>query len=216
MTMRCRSLPILLALAACQATPPPPTPSSRFYDLELRLLSAEHVEVEFEITAEGAYEAELRGLLVYHDAFTYLVAQGMFAGKPTRVEMVSTETEVRGGFDVAHILGPLPPALGEGILLGMTRMGLLHNLAVLTQNQMPDGVDGKMREWVQVEEMENADDGGLRFGLIVGGERAGRVSLKMTDGLPSHREQVVQFPNGEMRVVERYPRFTVRDSATPE
>jgi len=211
--MRTRYLLILLVASACQSTGSESsvTPAEAFAALEERLLAADHVEVEFEITAEGAYEAYLRGLLIARRPYVYLVGEGVFAGKPTRVELVSTEHELRGGTDVGHILGPVPPALGEGILLGLTRMGLLHNIAVLTQNQAPDGVDGSMRAWVQGDAVEAGIDGSLGFDLIVAGKNTGHASLMLDHGVPSVREQTVQFPDGEMQVVERYSRFTVRD-----
>lgn len=211
--MRTRYLSFLLVASACQAptADPSATPEEAFTALENRLLAAAHVEVEFEIIAEGAYEVDLRGLLIARGPYVYLVAQGMFAGQPTRVELVSTEHELRGGADVGHILGPRPSALEEGILLGLTRMGLLHNLAVLSQNQAPEGVDGEMRSWVQVDDVGIGVDGSLGFDLIVAGENTGHAKLAFDEGVPSLREQVVQFPSGKMQVVERYSRFIVRD-----
>lgn len=36
------------------------------------------------------------------------------------------------------------------------------------------------------------------------------ADLELEGGLPAVRQQVVQFPGGEMRVVERYYRFIAR------
>jgi hypothetical protein len=210
MRRRCCALVLPLALpGGCQSSAPGAEAAALFAALEQRLLAAEHVEVEFEITAEGAVESEVRGILLCHGDFVSLFAQGSFMGRPAKVEMVSTERELRGGIDVAHILGPRPPALREGILLGLTRMGLLHNVAVLAHNHVPDGVEGSLGSWARADAFEIGDDGGLRFELIVAGKSTGRANLRLVDGLPSVREQVVQFAGGEMRVVERYQRFAL-------
>lgn len=211
MRRRCCALVLPLALpGGCQSSAPGAEAAALFTALEQRLLSAEHVEVEFEITAEGAVESEVRGILLCHGDHVSLFARGSFMGRPAKVDMVATERELRGGADVAHILGPRPPALREGILLGLLRMGLLHNIAVLAQSHVPDGVDGSLRSWARAEALAIDDDGGLRFELIVAGQSTGRAHLRLVDGLPSVREQVVQLAEGEMRVVERYQRFALR------
>ena len=199
----------LVVLGACQSGPSRSSAEEKFADLEERLLSSEHVEVEFEITSKGAVESEVRGLMLIHGEYVSLFAQGRFMDQPAKVELVSTDRELRGGHDVAHILGPKPPGLREGLLLGLTRMGLLHNIAVLTTNRPPDGVDGSVRSWAQVGGFGEVG-GGVSFDLTVAGQSAGSAVLQLEGGVPTVREQIVRFDEGEMRVVERYTLFAVR------
>jgi len=45
----------------------------------------------------------------------------------------------------------------------------------------------------------------------VAGEPAGAAKISLSaDGLPTVRRQLVSFPEGQMRVTERYSNFSVR------
>ncbi len=89
-------------------------------------------------------------------------------------------------------------------------MGLLHNLARLVSNEAPDHPDGTVMQWVQVTDLSRLDGGagelGIQFTLVVSGVASGTALLRVDDetGETIVREQTVQFPDGEMRVVERY------------
>ncbi len=168
------------------------------------------METEFHITSEGVVASDIRGLLRVQGDLVELFAEGEFMSQPLRVELMTVGEVLRGGQDLGHILGPTPPALREGILLGLTRMGLLHNIAVLAGDSPPDGTDGKLREWVQAVDAEYGPDGALHFGIVVSGTPSGVFDLHLEEGLPARREQSVQFPQGEMLVVERYSGFTAR------
>ena len=105
------------------------------------------------------------------------------------------------------------------LLVGFTRMGILHNVAVLTRGAGPDHADGSADDWVRVEnfrdagerEVEGAAVSGVTFDLMVDGEPSGTGTLwlAVSDGLPVRRDQVVLFPEGEMRVVETYSEIRV-------
>ena len=107
-----------------------------------------------------------------------------------------------------------PEALKEGIVIGLTRMGLLHNIAVITYGQPPDGTDGKVLEWLEVSgftagESETIDDVEvipISFDLSVGGRPSAEAALwlEKETGLPRKRTQTVRFESGEMKVVETY------------
>jgi hypothetical protein len=107
-----------------------------------------------------------------------------------------------------------PDGLNEAIVIGMTRMGILHNLAQLVGGQPPDHMEGGVRDWARVVAIESSadeDDAGhplLRFdfGLVVAGQPSGTASLWIdaVSRLPLRREQTVQFASGEMKVIEVY------------
>lgn len=185
--------------------------------LEDRLLAAEAVRVEFTVTAEGILSSALTGRLEIRGENLSLEADGEFGGSPVDLVLAVSGTEIAGGnlaladarlreFSVAN-----PGAAKEAVILGMTRMGILHNLALLTGSRPPDRSAGGIRNWVTADRVRG-DGNDLAFDILVDGEAAAEAVLAM-DGrrLPARRKQINQFPAGEMRVVETYRVFEVTD-----
>ena len=141
-----------------------------------------------------------------------LQAKGEFAHTPIDASLESDGQTLEGGATPDAINMDTPPALHEAVAIGMTRMGLLHNLAMLTGNAAPDHAEGGVQDWVQVSNfapavgLENASDVRITFDLIVAGTPSGSATLFVdgATGLPVAREQTVQFDTSEMRVLERY------------
>ncbi len=141
-----------------------------------------------------------------------LQAKGEFAQTPIDVSLESDGQRLVGGTTADAIEVDTPPALHEAMVIGLTRMGLLHNLAMLTGDAGPDHAEGGVQDWVQVSNfapavgLENATDVRITFDLIVAGTPSGSATLFLDGetGLPVAREQTVQFDTGEMRVLERY------------
>ncbi|MEK9500324.1 hypothetical protein [Gaopeijia maritima] len=185
-------------------------PRERFVEVERMLLDAAAVEMDFEVAAEGAIEVALTGRLVVDaDGRASLRAEGVFAGAPTDVMLSADAEEMRYGATAAPTEGPALPALREALLVGLTRMGVLHNIARLTAGLSPDHADGGVSEWVVVDAFAEADpDSGavaVAFDLTVAGEPSGSATLALDgEGHPLVRRQTVAFPDGEMRVTERY------------
>ena len=105
-------------------------------------------------------------------------------------------------------------------VIGLTRQGLLHNLAMLTAGRPPDHADGGVAEWVEVVEPQlgppevfgEGQARPLEFAITVSDQPVGHATLWLDDrGLPIERRQVVNFPEGQMRVTERYTEFVVVD-----
>ena len=96
--------------------------------------------------------------------------------------------------------------------MGFTRMGILHNLAMLSAGAPPDRADGGVEDWVTLHDLSAMVPEGpgdvavaVGFSITVGGAPAGTASLELDGGgLPVLRWQTVRFPDGEMRVLERY------------
>jgi len=186
-----------------------------FDGLEAHLLRERPLRLGFQITAEGAIGASLGGTLTLgEDGGVELLAAGRFRDEPVRLTLRSDGERLVGGSGEREFSIESPPALHEALVLGLTRMGLLHNLAVLVGGAPPDRAEGGVRAWVQVEEVSRecgdalGADGGeaLCFAVVVSGSRVGRATLVVDSrtGLPLRREQTVQFPGGEMRVIEEY------------
>ena len=107
----------------------------------------------------------------------------------------------------------------RALLLGLTRMGLLHNLARATQLSAPDHADGGVTPWITLDSFRPttfAQDGeregmpSLGFDLLVNDQVSASIQLWLdADGLPRRREQTVKFGVTEMKVVETYTRVLV-------
>lgn len=194
------------------------TPVSRaaaaFAGVERRLLAARSVRLDFEVTATGVVEADLRGdLIMGGDGEIELGAVGTFAGQPVELVLRTTGDRYLFGSAVDPAESGRPDQLREALLIGLTRMGILHNLARLTGGAPPDRAGGGVTEWVRAESFSSdpAEPDAIVFGVRVSGQAVGSaVLVPGPDGLPRLRRQTVRFPEGEMRVVERYSAVAVR------
>ena len=191
-------------------------------ELEQRLQAASRVEIAFVIESEGAVVSQLEGTLVWErDGALSWTARGPMFGEHQQLEL-------RGDAQVLEVLGagasrgsgPRPPALVEAVVIGLTRQGLLHNLAMLVGGLPPDHADGGVAEWVEVVEPQLGEPEvfgagearPLEFQITVSDQLVGRATLWLDErGLPIERRQVVGFPEGQMRVTERYTSFVVVD-----
>lgn len=142
-------------------------------------------------------------------------ASGSFAGQPVSLCYISDGTNVRNGPGTGGENGEKTPGeLNRAVVVGWVRMGFLHNVAMLFAGKGPDHADGGVATWVQTVRERwaparvspAANERVIEFDLQVASQPAGRVSLTTdaTTDLPAGRIQVVQFPEGEMRVVESY------------
>ena len=213
------ALPLLvgLLLAGCAssqpANPPVPDAADALAALETRLLTTPGT-VHYHVTSEGAFAADLTGLLEMTGDYVGLTAEGDFGGADTQLQLtvLGGEVEVVVGGEKTRV--PRPPALREAVVLGMTRMGLLHNLARLTVADLPDHAEGGVADWIEThsarwgptERVEGVEARALRFALRVAGTEAAEATLWLdtATGFPVRRDQTTEFPGGTMTVVERY------------
>lgn len=191
-----------------RAEDPVQGPAATFAQLEARLLAAESVSLDFHITAEGALAADLQGKLwSVGDHTLHLLAQGEFGGQPVTVGLFAEDGNMALGRADELAGTSRPQHLAEAVLIGLTRMGILHNLARLTAEAAPDHADGGVREWVTVGDFAAGPEApaALAFAITVAGSPAATALLELdASGLPRLRQQTVVFPGGEMRVTERY------------
>ncbi len=188
--------------------------------VEQRLLTATRVNFRFDIRAVGAVDAALTGTAsIGPGQQAQIAAEGSFAGSAATIVLVADGQAMQGGNGDLLFEADTPPALREGMVIGLVRMGLLHNLAVLSGGAPPDRTDGTIRDWVRYTDVtiEPEDDiGGVatrrfRFTVVVGGQPSAIAELWVNaeTGLPVRRVQVVNFDQGEMRVLEQYPEFSI-------
>jgi hypothetical protein len=208
--------------AAVDAAPTEPTPQD---DAEQTLATIESALVEgehrgtFRIVAEGVVTASVRGELVLGSDAVQIRATGTMAGAPLEVELLADGRRMRGTAGERSFDLPQADALRDALAVGLIRMGILHNVAVLNGARPPDHAEGGVRDWVQIEaptrartvtELEPTRDDlpspPISMEIVVDGQPAGRATVWIDPdtNLPVERHQVVRFPEGEMRVRETY------------
>lgn len=190
-----------------------------FAELERTLLERDFV-LDFKVVSSGAYESLLAGMLeICRTAEVSMQADGHFAQQAAAIRLRASDGLMSGGNGAAKFAQATPANLREALVLGLTRMGILHNLAVMSGGSPPDHAGIGVGDWVQVkslrlgatEELDGVSAKTLRFTVVVNGEDAGTATLWVDDtsGMPLRREQVVRFGDAEMRVVESYSALTL-------
>jgi predicted esterase/predicted DNA-binding protein (MmcQ/YjbR family) len=185
--------------------------AAAFEAVEDRLMGTDGV-VEFRVTAGGAFTAALDGVLrVVGPDEARLVVDGQFGGAPVALTLLAGDGRMVGGNQDTTFRHGTSAELRESLILGFTRMGILHNLARLVAGRPPDHADGGVREWVQVADVAWVEDAagsgarGLGFEVVVSGTPAARAEVVLdAAALPRARDVVVRFPGGEMTVREEY------------
>lgn len=218
----------VVVVTACAAGPRPMpeglTPADRLAFSEAALQGARGASATFDVDASGSMSVKLSGTLALVDKNALaLTAEGGFAGDHVRVELDSRSGDVNRsltkGSSVSANRDPPAGALTEALVLGLTRMGVLHNLARLVGDEGVDRAQGGAGDWVKaVDVKEGGPDnvGGeachrVDFSIEVDGLKKGDASVCLSDStaLPLHRRQTVHFDSGDMTVTETF-RWTLK------
>jgi hypothetical protein len=212
---------LLVVLAACGSKSPPPAepepdpetyvfagdPIAAFGGLEDQLGTARRVEITTQIQSVGYFKADLTATYDIEREFKVSIeVKGTVAGNPVAAKWTSHDIRDDRDSDIQS------PVWADAVLIGITRMGALHNLARILEKRDPDHGNGDVRTWVEVDQIVWKGDEPrtqtLEFDIIVSGIPSAEGELTLdTRGLPLRRDQVVSFDGVAMRVVEHYDRF---------
>jgi hypothetical protein len=212
----------VLWLAGCAAGPRPVPQglgaADRLAFCEAATLAARAVGT-FEVDAKGAHDAHLTGTLELTGGNALsLVAEGKFDREAVRVEFESMSGDINRtvtkGSAASAQHNAAQPALNEAVVVGLVRMGLLHNLALLMNDQMVSKAEGGVRDEVQAFDLRDAGpdtSAGLPcrrvdFSLHVGGKTTAEGGLCIDDatGLPLQHRVTVHFAEGDLTATERF------------
>lgn len=173
----------LLAAAACSGDC---AAQKKFLDAEARVL-AKPVKAQIHSHAEGSVKADADSLLEV-GVRSRLTARGSFMGTP---------------FDKTFDQ-PTTPELRDALLIGLVRMGVLHNVVNLMAGQAPDHSTGGAREWLTPHDFKPLKNG-VAYKLRLAAREAGEAKLYFDKrGFPELRDLLVHFPQGDMHVIETY------------
>lgn len=216
--MRIALFALIVSLPAAAA----PTAAQTFASLEAQLLEARTVRVNSTISASGALAVNLNGRSeISVGGQAALVHTGTFAGRGMTLELRSDGRQITLARDDETVQVASGRESNRALLIGLMRMGLLHNLAQLSSLKGPDHAEGGVSEWVTVRNLrylsaKNAEKYGpspvaLAFNVNVGGAPAATAVLWLDEDtrLPLKREQTVKFPGGSMTVIETYSGFVI-------
>ncbi len=181
-----------------------------FRNFEDRLARAKRVVVMARLEAMGAVTASFVGRLsIDGGERVHLDFDGTFNGDDKEVLLISDGRGMGLNETGPHAA---PPALVDALIVGLARMGLLHNIVRGAVDQAPDHADGGARNWLSVDSFgKDTKMSSISYRLVVDGQPSAEVSLRFdaATGLPVKRVMVVHFPEGDMFVTESYGRFVV-------
>lgn len=205
---------LALTITGCAGVQPDPQAEARavFDGIERRLLDESPKRFNFTVETDGALVVKLTGRVRRGASGEIaLDAGGLFDERRVDLMLRANDETMTGGEGARIFALPTPPAVEEAVFLGFTRMGILHNLAMLASGRPPDHSAGGLREWLTVAELALANDPDpdvhvLTFDVVVDGQRRAAATLWVDRATmrPLRRDQRVDFPSGSMRVVERY------------
>jgi hypothetical protein len=216
------AVPLVNFLGACSSPPPPKTAvtSDPLAALEQRLMSARTIRIRLRVASGGSVASHFGGTVVVGEGQRVrLDLQGDMGARPTDLHLLCDGKTMRGGSKEHPFEFDAPPALREGLVIAFVRMGLLHDLALLSEGQPPGHIDGTVRSWIQAAGVAHAPGEPVRgvatehwtWALVVqGGSKAEEdVWTDASTGLPVRRRIVVHFPEGDMQAGEEYEEVTL-------
>ncbi len=187
--------------------------------LQTRLLNARRVVIEGDIQSRGAVFSALKGSAqVGERNHLSLAFSGQFGPRPAVLTLTADNRLQELGNGAERRSEPVAGENNRAVLVGVLRMGLLHNLARLSELKGPDHGGGDVQRWLTLDNFRPTTyilggelEGTLSFGfdVLVDGamSASARLWLDPVSGLPRRREQTVRFASGEMVVTENYTRF---------
>lgn len=196
-------------------------PAALMAQLEARVLAAPRVRIDADIEARGLVNASLKGHseMLERNRAT-LAFSGQFDGRDAVLGLSADGRLLKLNAGDKKKNEWVSPESNRALLVGLLRMGLLHNVARLRELQGPDHAQAGVAQWVvldgftpttyaQVGELAGMPSFG--FEVLVDGGLAGRGRLWLDPdtGLPRRRQLTVRFTQGEMTVVEDYRRFEI-------
>jgi len=192
-----------------------PRAEAMFRELEEKLLNEKSLRLRFKITSEGPVNSSLQGQLRLKSGNRVEIdVSGSFKSNPVSVHFESDGKKMRWALADRQIDLETPKGLNQAIIVGFTRMGLLHNLAMILGGEPPDRADGTVGDWVQVSDFlfaapdpsSKVRGRSIRFQIEVDGKGVGDADywISPLTRVPVERRQTVHLKTGDMKVVETY------------
>ena len=196
----------VLFLYQCDSESEPATPQERFSKAEANVLK-NGLKTTYRATSTGSYKIDLSGAfeLVPGEQLRW-TSSGNFGGREVVIELRANADSVFYENQVFMIAQPRPKHLDEAIVKGLFRMGIMHNLAVLSSGKLPDhGGSRSIDAWLATDFSESTQPSDtLLFDVVVNGNSTAKARLVLDENeRPLYRWQHVEMGGG-MTVEERF------------
>jgi hypothetical protein len=186
-----------------------------FREVEDRLLGEKSLQFKFRVTSTGTVNSSLQGQLRLKSGNRIEIEiSGTFQSNPVKTRFESDGRRMHWNAGEQKLELDAPRDLREAIIIGFTRMGLFHNLALLLGGQPPDHAGGGVNVWVQASDfMFAAPDPAskvrgrsIRFQIDADGETIGEASywISPLTRVPVERRETLKTPSGRSEIVESY------------
>ncbi len=202
-------------LLGCTSAPAE-DPEAAFTTMEQRLLAASSISFDFQVAVEGVLEGAFTGSAsVASDGALTIHAEGRFIERDLVMDLSTDADSIRMVTSEMSDVVPRQSDTFNAVVVGLTRMGFMHNLAALTTVSPPEQGEGGIQTWVTVTNFSESEVGeyssGVAFDIFIEEERSSSAVLAIIDGVPALRRQVVSFPGGEMIVTEEFSNLVDTD-----
>jgi hypothetical protein len=213
MTFRLMSFAVLLAASTlAQAAP---TAVQKFESLEALLARAGRFDVKAHVVSSGAVASDLTADVgVANSGIVAIRMHGTLDGKPddrllrtdgvvTMVTKDGQDTRLQPGHNMR-----------EAVQLGLLRVGLWHNLLLLSHGLQPEHHEGGIKSWTAVDNIHyagapRAGATSIAFDVLIENKKVGTATLWIDDKteLPVKREQTIVLDGKKIQTVEDYSKF---------
>ena len=191
------------------------TAEQRFRDLEALLTRAGRFDVKAHVVSTGAIDSDLDADVGIANAGIVVIRmKGTFQDKPDDVVLRSDGIVTMIGKDGQQTRLQPGKAMRQAVQLGFARVGLWHNLMLLSHGVQPEHNEGGILHWADVANVRYASPAktgmtGLTFDVVIEGASVGHATLWLDDisKMPVRREQSITVDGKTIKTVEDYSNF---------
>jgi hypothetical protein len=213
--MTFRLLAFALFFAASTLAHAAPTAVQKFESLEAFLARAGRFDLKAHVVSSGAVASDLTADVgVANTGIVAIRMHGTLDGKPDNI-VLRTDGVVtmvtKDGQDTRLQPGR---SMREAVQLGFLRVGLWHNLLLLSHGSQPEHHQGGIKQWADVGNLHYATTSragvtGVAFDVLIENKKAGTATLWIDDStkLPVKREQTIVLDGKKIHTVEEYSNF---------
>jgi hypothetical protein len=205
------TLSVIFASSALAAQ----TAEQSFRNFEALLARAGRFDVKAHVVSSGAIDSDLNADVgVANAGIVVIRVKGTLQGKPDEVVFRTDGIVTMVGKDGQQTRLQPGKSMRQAVQVGFARLGLWHNLLLLSHGAQPEHNTGGILEWVTVANIHYASPTkkgltGLAFDVSIEGDRVGQATLWLdeTTKMPVRREQSISIDGKTVNTVEEYSNF---------
>jgi hypothetical protein len=208
------AITMALSMSFAAVSPGAETAEQRFRDLEALLTRAGRFDLKAHVVSTGAVRSDLNADVgVANAGIVVIRMKGTMQGKPDDVVLRTDGVVTMIGKDGGETRLQPGKSMRQAVQLGFARVGLWHNLMLLSHGAQPEHHQGGILEWTNVANVRFAVPKkgmtGLSFDVVIEGARVGHATLWLDDTskMPVRREQSITIDGKTIKTIEDYSNF---------